>query len=72
MFWYGVRYANNAMVPVLVLRSWKFKIGIYIALFAALIWQLSDFANVASIWTIIQLILFIVLLGSIWKVVDNQ
>ncbi len=71
VFWLGVRIANLVFIPVLVLRSWKFKIGIYIALYIVLLAILNDFRNAGSLWTIVILAMVGWYMASIWKVVDN-
>ena len=71
-YWLGVRQAMVVMIPVLVLRSWKFKIGIYIALYIVMLLLLNDFQNMGSLFTVINLIAIGYYMASIWKVVDNQ
>ena len=50
--WLGARQAMFVMIPVLVLRSWKFKIGIYIALYIVMFALLNDFRNTGDLLTI--------------------
>ena len=72
MYWQGVRFSLISMIPVLVLRSWKFKIGIYIALYIVMFVVLNDFRNSGSYFTIFVVSMIGCYMASIWKVVDNQ
>ena len=57
MYWQGVRFSLILMIPVLVLRSWKFKIGIYIALYIVMFTLLNDFKNTRELAIFIEVAL---------------